>query len=82
MYNFVSQNNIWNIWLTGSLVHVIDQPNHTAAQQQTITANYDLYNGASNPAGLGAANAEARGTQGTPNEPPRSRYPRPRTAGP
>lgn len=66
MYNFVSQNNIWNIWLTGSWFMSIDEPNLTAAQQQTITANYDLYNGALNPAGLGAANAEARGMQGTP----------------
>jgi len=66
MYNFVSQNNIWHIWLTGSWFMSIDSPNLTTAQQQTIVANYDLYNGALNPPGLGAANAEPRGIQGTP----------------
>jgi PKD repeat protein len=66
LYNFVSQNNIWDIFRTDSYFKSIDTPNLTAAQQQTIVADYDLYNGGLNPAGLGAANAEAHGMPGTP----------------
>ena len=66
IYNFVSLNNIWQIFRTNSTFVSINTPNLTTAQQQTIMADYDLYNGALSPAGLGAANAETHGMPGQP----------------
>jgi hypothetical protein len=65
LYNFVSRNNIWQIHRTDGFLNSasIEAEGATAAQQATMDANNDLYNGTLR--GL-PAGAQAQGIVGVP----------------